>query len=145
MKTMLKRISVFALAALMMLALVSCGNKASAVKKAFEKADYKVETVKSDSEEAQTILKLLLNEEQMKEVSKYELMICKMDGALNIGKTAIIIKFPGSGDVKDFLTVEKDGKKDTSAYDKAKEDGIINGNCMIITASSDSKDIFKKA
>ena len=56
------------------------------------------------------------------------------------------MKFPGAGDLKSFLTVEdKDGKKDTSAYDKAKEDGYINGNCWLLTLSSDAKDIFKKA
>lgn len=140
MKTMLKRISVFALAALMMLALVSCGDKSSAVKKAFEKAEYKVETVNSDNAIVKPILAAALTEDQMKDLSKYELILCV--NGLNI---AVIIKFPGSGDIKTLLTVEKDGKKDTSAYDKAKEDGNINGNCMIITTSSDAKKVFNKA
>ena len=56
-----------------------------------------------------------------------------------------VIKFPSAGDLKDFLTVEKDGEKDTSMYDEAKDDGTINGNCLLITAGSEAKDIFKKA
>jgi len=46
--------------------------------------------------------------------------------------------------VKDFLAVEdEDGKKNTEAYEKAKEDGLINGNCLLITVDADAKKIFK--
>ena len=30
-------------------------------------------------------------------------------------------------------------------YDEAKDNGTINGNCLLITAGSEAKDIFKKA
>jgi len=140
MKTMMKRIAALSLAVLMLLALASCGNKASAVKKAFEKADYEVKTANADDSAVKPLLSAVLSEDQMKEASKYEVMLCTK--GLNV---AVILKFPAAGDVKELLTVEKDGKKDTSAYDDAKKNGTVNGNCMIFTISSDAKDIFKKA
>lgn len=140
MKTMLKKLALIALAALMVVSLVSC-DKSNAVKKAFEKEEYNVSTVDSENALIKGLLTAALNEEQMKELSEYELILAQK--GLSI---ALIVKFPGAGDLKAFLTVEdKDGKKDTSAYDKAKEDGYINGNCWLLTLSSDAKDIFKKA
>ncbi len=141
MKNLFKKALALTLACLMLLALVSC-DKSSAVKKAFEKAEYKVTSVKADSEDAKTLLKLMnFSEDQMKEIGEYEIMLCT-SGI----KIALVIKFPGSGDLKSFLTVEKeDGSKDTAAYDKAKEDGNINGNCLLLTLSNDARDIFKKA
>lgn len=140
MKSMLKTLALIALAALMVVSLVSC-DKSAAVKKAFEKAEYTVSTVDSENALIKGLLTAALNEEQMKELSEYELILAQK--GLSV---ALIVKFPGAGDLKDFLTVEdKDGKKDTSAYDKAKEDGYINGNCWLLTLSSDAKDIFAKA
>lgn len=139
MKTMLKKLALIALAALMVVSLVSC-DKSNAVKKAFEKADYKVSTVDSDDDLIKGLL-ATLDEEQKKAIAEYELILAQK-GVIPI---ALIVKFPAAGDLKAFLTVEKDGKKDTSAYDKAKEEGYINGNCWILTLSSDAKDIFAKA
>ena len=138
-KNMITKIVTFALAALMLLSLVSC-DKSSSVKKAFEKAEYKVETVDTNNAIAKPLLSAVLSEDQMKEAEKYEVILCSKGLAV-----AVILKFPGSGDIKDLLTVEKDGKKDSSAYDDAKKDGTVNGNCMIFTISNDAKDIFKKA
>ncbi len=143
MKTM-KRMLALALVAVMLLAMVSC-DKSSAVKKAFEKAEYKVETLDAENENVKAILSLMLNEDQMKKVAEYEVIYVSMDGLVNVLKKAVIIKFPSAGDVKDFYTVEKDGKKDTSAYEKAEKDGWINGNCLILTASSDCLTVFKEA
>lgn len=141
----LKKVCAVSLACLMLLGLVSCGDKSDAVKKAFEKEDYTVATVSASDEGVQTLLKILLNEEQIKKVSEYELILCTPKGALNALDTALIIKVPASGDLKGFLTTEKDGKKDTSAYEKAKDEGWINGNCLILTLGSGAKEIFKKA
>lgn len=138
MKNTLKNLLALALAALMLVSLVACGDKASSIKKAFEKEGYEVETVNSDS----TLVSILLaglSEEQKNDLSKYELIYCHKG---LVGDTALIIKFPNSGDLKNFLTVEKDGKKDTSAYDTAKEKGYIKGNCYLITLSDNCKNIF---
>ena len=144
MKHILKSVLALSLALVMLLALVSC-DKSSAVKKAFEKEEYTVESVSTeklnDSETIKGILKDAgLTDEQVKDLANYEVIFVFKD----LTKAGLIIKFPGSGDVKSFLTVEKDGKDDTSAYDKAKEDGRINGNCLFLGTSS-AKDIFKKA
>ncbi len=145
MKKALKSALLLLTAMLLVVSLVSC-DKANSVKKAFEDAGYTVTSAKATDEEVQTLLKLLLSEEQLKDAEDYEIILCKMDGLLNIGKTAVILKVSSSGDLKDFLTTEdSDGKKDTSAYDKAVEDGNVNGNCMIFTLSDDSREIFKKA
>ncbi len=143
MKTM-KRLLALALVAVMLLAMVSC-DKSSAVKKAFEKAEYKVETLDSENEGVKAILSLMLNEDQMKKAADYEVIYVSMDGLLNIAKKAVIIKFSSASEVKDFFTVEKDGEKDTSAYDKAEKDGWINGNCVIFTVSDDCLNVFKGA
>lgn len=144
MKKVLKSILALSLACLMLLGLVSC-DKSGSIKKAFENKDYTVKTVNASDESVQSLLKILLNEEQMKKVGDYELILCTPSGLLNAANAALIIKFPGSSDLKDFLTTEKDGKKDTSSYDKAEKEGWINGNCLILTLGSDAKDIFKKA
>lgn len=143
MKHILKSVLALSLALVMLLALVSC-DKSSAVKKAFEKEEYTVKTLSaSDLTDNTTVKEILktagLTDEQIEKLSKYEVIF------VNKGfSNGLIIKFPGSGDVKSFLTVEKDGKDDTSAYDKAKEDGRINGNCLFL-GTSNAKDIFKKA
>ncbi len=141
MKKLFKKIATFFAALLMVFGLASC-DKSGSIKKAYEKADYTVKVVEGKSDEAQTVLKTFLTEEQMKDAENYDVIIVNKALPLPV---AVVIKFPSSGDVKDFLTVEKDGKKDTSNYDKAKEDGTINGNCLLLTLSSDAKDIFKKA
>lgn len=142
---MMKKLIALALAVVMLLALVSC-DKSSAVKKAFEKEGYKVETLNAENEDVKGILTLLLSEKQMEEVEKYEIFYVSMDGVLNSGKKAVIIKFPAASDVEAFFTVEKDdGSKDTSAYEKAEKDGWINGNCVIMTASPNCLNVFKEA
>ena len=141
MKKAISRVLCLALVLCMTFSLVACGDKSESIKKAFEEAKYTVTTVDTNNDTAKGILKLLLSDEQIEKVGEYELFLCT-NGLFN---TAIVIKFPGSGDVKEFLTTEKDGKKDTAAYDKAKEDGKINGNCLIITASSDALKVFKEA
>lgn len=146
MKNFAKILSVLLVAVMLVTVLVSCGNKANAIKKAFEKNDYNVAELKGTDEAAQTTMKLLLNEDQMKDAEKYDVIVVSMDGVLNVGKTGLIIKFPSSGDVKDFYTVEdKDGKKNTDAYDAAKDGGMINGNCVIFSLSKDTIEIFKNA
>jgi len=123
------------------MAFASCGDKGEAVKKAFEKEEWDVKTVDSKTSGVDVLLKILLTEEQREKADEYELILVNS----GILKSALIIKFSSANELKDFLTVEKDGKKDTSMYDDAKEDGIINGNCLLLTLSSDAKDIFKKA
>lgn len=135
----LKRILVLLTALVLVFSLASCGDKSAAIKKAFEKEGWTVTTVNTEDTGVKTVLKIMLTDEQIEKVSEYEIIFC----AKSITKSAVVIKFPSAGDVKDFLTVEKDGKKDSSAYDQAKKDGNINGNCLLISLSSDAKEIFK--
>ena len=74
-------------------------------------------------------------------MNEYELIFCSK----NLLKGALIIKVPSSSDMKDFLSEEKDGKKTYDTYNKASENGWINGNCLILTLDGDAKEIFKKA
>ncbi len=144
MKNILKSVLALSLALVMLLALVSC-DKSSSVKKAFEKEEYTVESIDSSKLTESATLQGLLKDagytdEQIKDLANYELIYASK----SLTQFALIIKFPGSGDLKSFLTVKKDDKDDTSAYDAAKEDGRINGNCLFFGTSS-AKDIFKKA
>ncbi len=142
MKRVLKLISLSLALVLLAAALVSCGDKSGAIKKAFEKEEYTVTTVDAENSTVKTIFSLLnLTEEQRKEAAEYELLVCTK--SVNV---ALVIKFPSSKDIKEFfVTEDKDGKEDTSAYDKAKENGWINGNCLILTVSNNALSIFKEA
>ena len=150
MKTTLKRILVVLTVAVLLFTMVSC-NKAESIKKAFEKEGYTVKSFAADSEDAKTFAKMLdLSEEEEKNLSKYEFILANKDAEGNgladiIGSAmpdVLIIKFPSAGDLKDFLIVEKDGEKNTEAYDKAKDEGMINGNCLLIplVLNTDFKD-----
>jgi len=118
-------------------------DKSGSIKKAFEKEGYTVTTVDANNDTAKGIFKAVgMTDDQIKKAGEYELILC-VNGLIN---SALVLKCSSSGEVKDFLTSEdKDGNKDTSAYDKAKENGLINGNCYIITVSSSAKEIFKNA
>ena len=127
-------------ALVLLVSLVSCGDKSGAIKKAFEEADWTVTTVNTENSTVKTVLSLFLTEEQIEDAAEYEIIWCNK----SIIKNAVVIKFPSSGDIKTFLTVEdSEGKKDTKAYDEAKANGMINGNCLLITADSDAKELFK--
>lgn len=142
MKNVIKVIALTLVLAMSLVMLVSCGDKSGAIKSAFEKEGYTVESIKADNEDAKDLLELLFDDEQMEKIAQYEILLCKKDGLTNIGKTAIVIKFPSADDIKSMLT-DEDGK--TESYDEAVEDGAINGNCLIITLSEDSAKIFKEA
>lgn len=136
MKNVLKTLLALSLACLMLVSLVSC-DKSGSIKKAFEKEGYTVTVVNADNENIQTLLSLLLNEEQVKEVSKYELIYCQPEGLVNVLNNALVIKFSDSSAMKEFLGED--------SYKNASENGIVNGNCLILTAGSGAKEIFKKA
>jgi uncharacterized protein YpmS len=136
MKKFLKACTVALLVVICALAFAGC-DKSSSIKKAFEDEGYTVSTVDTTNSTVKTLLSTVLTEDQMKEADNYEVILCSK--SLNV---AVIIKFPGSGDVKSFLT-DEDGN--TDAYDTAKDNGTINGNCYLITLSSDAKTIFKNA
>ena len=136
----LKRILVFLTATVLLLSLVSCGDKSAAIKKEFEKDGWTVTTAKADDGAVKAVLSLILTEEQIEKAADYEIILCTK----NYIKSAVIIKLPSANDVKDFLTIEdKDGNKNTDIYDSAKENGTINGNCILITLDSDAKELFK--
>ena len=127
--------------ALLCLTFAACGDKSAAIKKAFEEEGWNVKVTDSDDRIVRTVLEILLTDEQMEEAENYEI-IWVQDGL----KTAAIIKCGSSSELKEFLTIEdEDGKKDTSIYDEAEEDGWINGNCVIMTLSNDAIKIFKNA
>ena len=141
MKKAIRVLSLIMALSMLCLVLASCGDKSAAIKKAFENKDWEVSVVDSETSGVDTLLNILLTEEQKEHVDEYELILVKK-GLL---QSALIIKFASANELKTFLTIEKDGEKDTSMYDKAEENGTINGNCMIITLSGDAKEIFAGA
>lgn len=144
MKKFLTALSAALLVVILALTMAGC-DKSGNIKKAFENEEYTVTTVDASNETVQTLLKAALTEDQVSKVNEYEIILCVGKGLNAITGSGVVIKFPSSGELKSFLTVEdSEGNKDTSAYDKAKEDGSINGNCLYF-GSSAGKDIFKKA
>lgn len=146
MKKFLKRIAALALVVVGALSLASC-DKSSSIKKAYEKEEYSVSETTMENVYNTPIVGTIVKsavekeytEKQRKEIAEYSIIF-----AYKGTNYALIVKFPGSGDVKDFLTTEdSEGKKDTSAYDSAKDNGNINGNCLLLVASTAAKEIFK--
>lgn len=134
MKKIISKILAFLGALVLVFSLVGC-DKSNAVKKAFEKADYKVEVVDKDHYLADAFLDSL-DEEDRKDAEKYEFIF--VSSGLKVG---IIIKYPSTKDLKEALNTEDN----PDGYKEAKEEGYVNGNCFLSTLSSDVKEIFKNA
>ena len=139
MKKLLVGIVTTLLAVLLCCSLAGC-DKSGNIKKAFEDEGYTVTIVDTNNDTAKGLLSAALTKEQVEKVGEYGIYLCT-------GKLvpAIYIKFSSSSELKDFLTVEKDGNKDTSAYDTAKEKGFINGNCYLLPTVGKPLEIFKNA
>jgi hypothetical protein len=137
MKKLLKGLSVALLVVVCVFAFAGC-DTSSKIKKAYENEGYTVSTVDTTNSVVKTGLSAVLTDDQMKELDNYEIIYCTK----SLVNSAIIIKFPSSGDVKSFLTTD-DG--DTTAYDKANSNGNINGNCYLAVSSGSAKDVFKNA
>lgn len=146
MKKILVSICSVLLVALFALSMTGC-SKGEKIKKAYEKAGYTVSTatVKDDAGAKAALKAFGLTDDEIKDAENWE-VISATKISVTDGGSALVLKFPSSGEVKNFLTVEKDdGSKDTAAYDKAKEDGKINGDCLLLTSVGGAKDIFKNA
>lgn len=134
MKKIISKILAFLGALVLVFSLAGC-DKSNAVKKAFEKADYKVEVVDKDHYLADAFLDSL-DEEDRKDAEKYEFIF--VSSGLKVG---MVIKYPSTKDLKEALNTEDN----PDGYKEAKEEGYVNGNCFLSTLSSDVKEIFKNA
>lgn len=146
MKKFLTALCTSLLVVILAIGLAGC-SKADKIKSAYEEAGYKVVTATvKDNNEAKSALKALgLTDDDLKEAENWE-VISATKVSLSDGGTALVLKFPSSGDVKNFLTIEKDdGSKDTTAYDKSVENGNVNGDCLLLIGVGGAKDIFKNA
>lgn len=116
--------------------LAACSDASGNVKKAFEKEGFTVTAIKAEDSE---LLMDLLNDEQKKDVSKYEVIYLEKQGSTILGnQSATVIKFPS----KDTI-IESIGQ---DAYDKAVEGGLINKNCyLLLPLGKDVVNIFKNA
>ncbi len=131
------------LTVILCLTLAGC-DKSDSIKKAFEDEGYTVTVVDTNNDTAKKLLSAALTQEQIDEVGKYGIYLCTGSGVSSI-VPAMYIKFSSGSALKDFLTVEKDGKEDASAYDTAKEKGYINGNCYLLPTVGKPLEIFKNA
>ena len=115
MKKVLTAICSALLIAVFALTMAGC-DKSGSIKKAFEKEEYTVTTVNADNSTVQTILKAALTEDQVNKVNEYEIILCVGKGLNAVTGSGVVIKFPSSGELKDFLTVEdSEGNKNTTA------------------------------
>ena len=138
MKKLLKLTALTLVAVLLLASLVSC-DKSKGLKEAYMEAGYTVQVVSGESSEAKTFFNLIgMTEEEIDELEDYELILCWK----SVVPAACIVKFPHMFELKDFLVEEEDGVKDTSAYDKAKANGKINGNCLLLYGIGDADVVF---
>lgn len=143
MKKVLVGIVTALITVMLCLTLAGC-DKSDKIKSAFEDEGYTVTVVDTNNDAAKKLLSAALTEDQIEEVGKYGIYLCTGTGISSI-VPALYIKFSSASSLKDFLTVEKDGKQDTSAYDTAKEKGFINGNCYLLPTTGKPLEIFKNA
>ena len=120
---------------------VSGCSKASSIVKAYEKEGYTV-TESKLTDESKTLLKSLgADDEDLKDVEAWALYTATKGLA---AKPAMFVKFPSSSTLKDVFTSEdKDGNKNTKAYDDLVSANRIKGDCLYISVIMDS--IFKNA
>ena len=120
------------------MALASCGDKAGAIKSAFEGEGYTVSSVKYEDLDkgSKGLIETMLGKDAAENMADYEIISCT-----KLLASALIIKFPAEGDLKNALTIDGD----TKIYDGMKDEGFINGNCLLITISPDAVEIFKNA
>ena len=129
MKKFLKLLFI-ALAVVVIAAFAGCSDKSGAIKRAFEKEGYEVTTINGADNET---LKSWLSDEKLDEIGQYEVITCSK----SLLDSAIIFKCPS----KDAI-IENMGQEE---YDKAVEDGLINGNCYLFTLAPGAAEIFKNA
>ncbi len=140
MKKFISALSTALLVVILALTLSAC-DKSGAIENNFKDNGYNVKIVNADNSLAKAVFDLCgLSNDQIEEINSYEILYCSKNLS-----AAVVVKFPSSGKLKDFLTVEKDGKKDDSAYTAKKDKGDINGNCLLYTMNEGARDIFKKA
>lgn len=138
MKKYLKGLSIAMLVLVSVCALAFAGcDKSGSIQKAFENEGYTVTSVDTKNEQVQAVFTLVgLTDDQKQEIGEYSALLC-----VNGVNVAVVVKFPSEDKIKEFLSTEDS----TAAYDKAKENNLINGNCYLLTVSSGAKTIFKNA
>ena len=138
MKNMIRIVALALVLAMSVVALAACGGKEASIKSAFEKEGYTVKTVKNEDLDAVTkgILNAFIDEIGEESLKKYEIILCNKGFS-----TAIILKFPSDNDLKAALTFDGDSE----IYDESVEEGVINGNCLLIPVDPTVINIFKNA
>lgn len=142
MKKFICGLSMAILTVILALAFTGC-SKAGNIKKAYEDAGY---TVSSHSASEEDLKDAGFSDEDAKDAASYEIYIVydKLTGKVPV---ATYIKYPSADKIKNNMTTtNEDGSKNTAAYDKAVESGLINGDCVYIGApTGDVFNIFKNA
>ena len=132
------------MAVLLCFSLAGC-DKSDKIKNAFEGEGYTVAEANLKDDKTKELLKIALTNDQIEKVGEYSVFVCSEKVVINV-TVALYIKFPSGGELKNFMTVEdSEGKKDTSSYDKANDNGWINGNCLLLTLSPKALEVFKNA
>lgn len=132
MKKTTKLLTLFVSLCLLCSLLVAC-DKSSAVADAFREEGYTVSSVNTENDDVRAIFTLLgLDEEEIEELQEYELIFCKK-GITGITGSALIVKFPSAGELRDELSDDDD----RTEYEKAKEEGRIRGNCLLLYGSTE--------
>ncbi len=106
-------------------------SKSGAVQKAFEKEGYTVSvTAVADYE---SDVKAILGEEDYNKVKDGKLLVCT-----KLVVPTFVISFGSTGKLKDYFDSDED-------YNKAVDNGTVNGDCLLISISPAAIDIFKNA
>lgn len=133
MKKFLKALTAVLAVVILAVALVGCGNKYGSIKKAYEKEGYEISELIVSEKESE--LKTYISTEQYDKIKDGKLLTCTKSALL----FAFVVTLGSTDKVKDFY-----GSEDK--YNKAVEDGYVNGNCILLVGSTSAvREIFKKA
>ncbi len=135
MKKGIKIVSALCLIFVLLFALSGC-NANDKIKKNFEDAGYNVSSTKvEEGNDAYDALVAIYGEEDAKGYIGYEWISVSKEGFANIGKSGTILCYASANDLKEKLGED---------YQEAVDNGLVNGNCYLITVSNDVKEIFAK-
>ena len=115
------------------LSLVACDTSVD-IKTKYEDEGYTVSSLSVSDPKVKALFTLAnYTEDEIEEFEDYAIFYCEK--GINL---ALYIKFPSSAELRDELI--DDG--DTSAYDRAVDEGRINGNCLLIGSIGNADVVF---
>lgn len=144
---LLRAVALTVLCCLLALLFVGCGDRYYAIRDEFTlHTDCTVTEARGGDESVADICRLLMSTKQIEAVRGLDMLRVVMPEAdgNNMGQ-GIVIRFSSETAVEEFFDIpDMEKKRGDEALAAAREEGRINGNCVIFSASSELKAFFRE-